>query len=457
MPLITCEDCGQQISDKSAACIHCGCPTPNLRNPKCRKCNSGTNTRTLNAISLSDETTTDALGYSSGLIENEFTDFEINLVSNSYSESNSALLNQINAVSNFCGSRSTGSQKEEFWRIIYCDKCATFSSEEDESRNLVELASKILRPNCPYEYGWRNSPAHPKGQMLSTSLDFSEVCTLVTKVLHDLCLNKAEWCKSILNTSFQQDTEIPYEKKIARSLEFISGQMIVPKLKKEIRYGTGLEEIRSKMPISKQNIKFLQGNAAASGISEKQLLEIIGKKSLQELSELDYNNWSEKLRAVSEKETAKIIRPQGDGSRLEIVEKYGSTFEIAWEFATPMKKSAFKTQYWNTYNYASIYENRGKSTVIYLSGSYFERGIQCSEEWFEEEFILRRVAFNSNDTRQFLYDGHFKGASWDSEFSPIVFNRLVQSLVLDAMDWYVREISDRRREDVLSSLVVEVL
>ena len=26
MPLIRCEDCGKQISDKSKACVHCGCP-----------------------------------------------------------------------------------------------------------------------------------------------------------------------------------------------------------------------------------------------------------------------------------------------------------------------------------------------------------------------------------------------------------------------------------------------
>ena len=38
-----------------------------------------------------------------------------------------------------------------------------------------------------------------------------------------------------------------------------------------------------------------------------------------------------------------------------------------------------------------------------------------------------------------------------------VFNGLVQSLVLDAMDWYVREIGDKRREDVLLSLAVELL
>ncbi len=29
MPLITCPECGKEISDKSTACIHCGCPLVN--------------------------------------------------------------------------------------------------------------------------------------------------------------------------------------------------------------------------------------------------------------------------------------------------------------------------------------------------------------------------------------------------------------------------------------------
>ena len=28
MALITCPECGKQVSDRVAACIHCGCPIP---------------------------------------------------------------------------------------------------------------------------------------------------------------------------------------------------------------------------------------------------------------------------------------------------------------------------------------------------------------------------------------------------------------------------------------------
>jgi hypothetical protein len=163
------------------------------------------------------------------------------------------------------------------------------------------------------------------------------------------------------------------------------------------------------------------------------------------------------LRSVYETQKAEIIEPQGGGSGLEIVEKYGAAYEIAWEFAIPMKKSAFKTQSWNSNNYVSIYESRGKPTVIYLAGTDYDRGIACSDEWFEEELVLVPDYFNGNETRCFLFNGHFYGAKMETVFTPIVFNRLVQSLVLDAMDWFVREIGGRRREDVLSSLVVELL
>lgn len=49
MALIICPDCGKEISDKSTACIYCGCPISHidengidldLIKPRCPKCNS---------------------------------------------------------------------------------------------------------------------------------------------------------------------------------------------------------------------------------------------------------------------------------------------------------------------------------------------------------------------------------------------------------------------------------
>lgn len=41
MALIKCEDCGKEISDKSSACIHCGCPI--ILKRKCEECGQDIN------------------------------------------------------------------------------------------------------------------------------------------------------------------------------------------------------------------------------------------------------------------------------------------------------------------------------------------------------------------------------------------------------------------------------
>jgi ribosomal protein L37E len=43
MPLINCQDCGKEISDRAETCIHCGCPVqaqPKQDGPICPKCES---------------------------------------------------------------------------------------------------------------------------------------------------------------------------------------------------------------------------------------------------------------------------------------------------------------------------------------------------------------------------------------------------------------------------------
>ena len=167
MPLVKCPDCEKEISDRAAACIHCGCPmtqenalaTTSISNTPqvipvggaimCPSCNSTSGARSLRAILESDtsyintNTVTSGQMFDANATRNDtFTNIEMG--SQTFGEQRSVLATELLDTINSWTTRNSDRDKlEEMLDVFKCSSCAAYF-HKGKVQTLEQIAERIF-------------------------------------------------------------------------------------------------------------------------------------------------------------------------------------------------------------------------------------------------------------------------------------------------------------------------